>query len=142
MLLQSNTRGYELKPLYFLKLEGGRDKTFPAVYKKGGAIVFSVDYSLIKAVWGMLPPRRSEVGVAHFHVNSERGIGFPVLGPTQSDNEKSSARVILTHGLFVTLTADEQQPFEWEPGAVGEELPLTVFHHLIARANEKMTETA
>lgn len=146
VLLDSGKVGYRRKFVYHLNLKVATVGTLPipvpATYKATGKIVLTPDFGLIKDVWKLLPPRRSEVGVASYYVSEELSIAFPIIGMERADNEYSKPQGMLTRAAFETMTCGGQHPFQWRSDPLGAEIREEDFLRTIATMHEEMTETA
>lgn len=137
-LLDSKVPGYELKPAYFLILDHGCMGAFPALINGTDRVILTTDADLIHDVWKTMTPRKSKIGTIDYYSNEEFSLGFPVLGSSDYDNERSKPQHILTRSEFESLTCDGRAAFHWAPGLVGNDMNQEEFHQTLEAARKKL----
>ena len=133
-VVDGNYEGYKLRRGYFLQLKHGLMGFFPAIIPGEDRVVVSLDPELLREVWAILPPRRSEMVSNLFYVNEELGVGFPILETNDFGMESSRPDKMLTREEFSALIAAEPTPFRWARGLVGNDMTREEFLETIKEA--------
>lgn len=145
LLESEEKRNYELTVVYLLELEHGLMGQFPAMFRGTRHPVLTPNLELLAKVWRLLPPRRAKVNQGLFYINNVLGVGYPVLGSSEYDQEDSKPHELLTEREFEALVKTSgAEAFEWAPGLIGNDMSREEFIRTLeaARAQAQMGPTA
>lgn len=81
--------------------------------------------------------RKSKVGYGSGYVHNDSSVVFPILGTTPEEARSSEPQKILSSVEFEELLTQSNNPFEWAPGLVGDDMAREEFIRTLeaARAN-------
>jgi hypothetical protein len=136
-LLAGDKKGYEIKTVYFVELKHNLWGFFPAIVKSDERVVVTTDQDLLQKVWKTLSPRSSKMNSNLYYVNEELGVGFPILGTSDSEQKRSTPDKLLTTQEFESMIAADPHPFEWAPGLIGNDMNREEFLRTIQAAAEE-----
>lgn len=126
-LLDQGIADYELGEFYFLELDHTLWGFFPAIFRESNRIVITTDRLLLERVWKTMTSRKSKVGCGSGYIHNDGSVVFPVLGTTPKEVRSSEPQKILSSVEFEELLTQSNNPFEWAPGLVGDDMTREEF---------------
>jgi len=139
VLLESkNQEDYRIEYVYYLQLKHSLIGFFPALIKEvdQSRIVLTTNKDLLEKVWRKLSPRKSEIRMSEYYIHNEEPIGYMLY--YYKGNDASLPKKLLTEKEFLSLIEKNDNPFEWAPGLVGEDMTEEEFLKTLENAIKKV----
>ena len=128
---------YEIKPVYYLELKHGLMGFFPAIVDKPRRIILTKDKNLLEKIWRMLSPRSSKMDDNLFYVHKSEPVAYLAKDPYGDD--EATPYHLMTKEEYDLLVKENENPFQWAPGLVGNDMsPQEFLETIIQAASEKI----
>lgn len=138
LLMAGDQAGYKLAYGYSAELRHGLMGYFPAIYYRTRNIVLTFDPELMRDVLKKLSPRALLINENKYLVNEAIGVAYHVTSSGKDDDEKSHKLFPLVRTEFDWLCKNYDQPFEWGPGLVSDDMTADEFARTIEAAMESI----
>lgn len=125
---------YEIKPVYFLELKHGLWGFFPAIVTEPRRTIIVKDRNLLLKIWEKLTPRESVMRDVFFYIHKNEPVGYEAKHV--SEEGESTAYHLMTEEEFDLLTKENETPFKWAPGLVGNDMSPQEFFETIQAVSE------
>ncbi|PLX27266.1 hypothetical protein C0583_04510 [Candidatus Parcubacteria bacterium] len=133
-VMDKDLAGFQQVQAHFLELSHGLMGFFPALVRETEDIVVCLDKKLLIQVMERLPKRKSKFGEFQMLANIDNGYGFEV---GNHNGKETKPLRILSEEEFEKRIQEEEKPFKWAPGLVGNDMTEEEFIETLELAKER-----
>lgn len=133
-VMDKDLAGFKQVQAHFLQLSHGLMGFFPALIRETEEIVVCLDKKLLVKVMEQLPKRKSQFGDFQMLANTKDGYGFEV---GNHNGKETKPLRILSEEEFEKRITEEEEPFKWAPGLVGNDMTQEEFVETLEHAKAR-----